>query len=457
MHIWNFLGPAFLLIPAGFWTDFRHNKARGWVLLLAFFVSGPVFLFMGNMPPNPHALAVVEPHYLLPDLCLAFWAAAGLYYLLEQTGSVAAKKAAVYAACILTLVWTAWKHVPAADRRWNLSAVDFASDSMSSLPPESVLVAKKDVQLFALWHAQLVEGKRPDIKVVAQGLSGTKWYRDAYASVHPDLRLRHLSRDKPREWKAFLESSPVAVFATMDAELPEGMKTVPNGIIRALSAGGGKQKTGMAWDYYSFRGLTDGGTLAVGGGSADAYRYPDFFTRDLASVYSQAAVEEAAYLNARGGRLTPDAVKRLRMAALIDADLPDAPLYLGLDAAGRNDWETAGKYFSRSAVLYEKTVELSEEYHSLPELKDAVLKFAANAWLNLGVSLEKLGRKKEAEKAYDTALLRDPTLAEAHYNLAVLYWNRDWNRVLYELKETLRLNPGHATAAGYLKKIRSGR
>jgi tetratricopeptide (TPR) repeat protein len=40
---------------------------------------------------------------------------------------------------------------------------------------------------------------------------------------------------------------------------------------------------------------------------------------------------------------------------------------------------------------------------------------------NLGVLLEDMNRKTAAVEAYEQALRGDPTLADCHYNLALLY------------------------------------
>jgi tetratricopeptide (TPR) repeat protein len=80
----------------------------------------------------------------------------------------------------------------------------------------------------------------------------------------------------------------------------------------------------------------------------------------------------------------------------------------------------------------------------------------AYAWLNYGVALEKLGNKEASAEAYAFSLKRNPGLADAHYNLAILYWNRDWEKVRFELAETVRLNPNHPQAGKYLSQL-SGR
>jgi hypothetical protein len=77
VHLWRSFGPLLALAVFGIREEWRNSRGRLLAFAALFFVSGPVFLYMANMPPNPHALAIVEPYYLLPDLAAAFWCAAG--------------------------------------------------------------------------------------------------------------------------------------------------------------------------------------------------------------------------------------------------------------------------------------------------------------------------------------------------------------------------------------------
>jgi len=74
--------------------------------------------------------------------------------------------------------------------------------------------------------------------------------------------------------------------------------------------------------------------------------------------------------------------------------------------------------------------------------------------LHLGVVCEKLGKIDEAIKYYNKSIEKNPYLAEAYYNLAVVYWHlKDWQKVIYYFKETLRINPNHKEAKFYLEKL----
>lgn len=441
LHLYGNFSAAVLLSAAGLWLEFKRRPARASAFSAAFLVSGPLFLFLGNMPPNPHALAIVEPHYILPDLCVAAWMCAGLRYLAEFLGEKRNKIVPLYIACVLCAAWTAYRNVPASYRRWNLLAVDYAADCMRSCPPESWIIAKKDVQLFSLWNAQLADGKRSDLKVVAQGLSGSSWYQKAYPRLHPGFTTRHLLQEKPGQWRLFLaENGPVPVFATLDAEIPGGIKTVPRGMIQKVADEPEMTSDDNLWHLYSMRGFRASKDL------------PDFFSKDLADAYAQALTRSAIALSPLPGK-EEQAVNRFRSAMSINGDQAEPPLYIGIIEGRRGNWAEALEFFGKSADIYDRLIKLTEEYHSLPSLKESVIKASADAYLNMGVALEKLGRREEAERAYVSATARNPLLPDAHYNLAVLYWNRDWSKVALELKETLRLNPNHPAAAQYLKRI----
>ena len=43
--------------------------------------TGPLFIFLGNLPPNPHAVAIMEAAYLTPDLFFLLALAAGISHL----------------------------------------------------------------------------------------------------------------------------------------------------------------------------------------------------------------------------------------------------------------------------------------------------------------------------------------------------------------------------------------
>lgn len=438
IHVFENFNFAVLLAFLGIYWEFINNKKRFWMWFVFFLVPGPVFLFLANMPPNPHALAIVEPNYLIPNIAIIWWIVAGITFLLKN---FAKYSAAIYLLIAFSVFLTGYRNLPLSNRRWNFMARDYSNNVMKSVPPESILIVKKDVQLFSLWYFQIVEKKRRDLKIVAQGLSGSKWYQNSNKKWNPELNLFNLNTGDESEWEKMVKFNKSGVFSTFDVELAPKVPGRPRGLVNELYP---KETFNEKLDFWNFLSLQWLGM-----------KYPDFFTRDLASSHAQSVVASSAFLSSKG-LLNSDAVEKIRISTIMDDEIPDAFLYAGFYYSNVGNWNEARNYFKKSVDTYEEMLKLTQKYHSLKSLKDSISKSSAYAWLNWGVSLEKNGLYNEAESAYTMALARNPNLADAHYNIAILYWKKDWNKVVYELKETLRINPNHANAAKYLNQIESG-
>ncbi|HEY3188466.1 MAG TPA: tetratricopeptide repeat protein, partial [Solirubrobacteraceae bacterium] len=68
-------------------------------------------------------------------------------------------------------------------------------------------------------------------------------------------------------------------------------------------------------------------------------------------------------------------------------------------------------------------------------------------WNNLGLLLHRMGRYDEARAAYDTAVARDPTCAEAAYNLGSLAEDQgDVELGIAHYRRALEVSPDYADA-----------
>jgi tetratricopeptide (TPR) repeat protein len=328
------------------------------------------------------------------------------------------------------------------DRREHFFSYDYAKNVFRGVAPGGTVVAKKDVQIYALWHYHLVQGWRPDVHVVAQGLSGTPWYQADRRRSEPGLFLGPL-RD-PAEWQRFI-GLDAPVYATMDCEVPPEL--AQSGRSRGLVTAWTKQPADLAqesalWSLMSRRGR---------------YEYegqPDFFTSDLVGNYAQALSQSGRQRFAGG---SAEAAKQAFLQAWSwQWNLPDPPGFLGFMAYGRGEYGQARDYYTLAARIEEETLRLTEEYHSLPDLKAGVRRAAAETYTQLGVISEKLKDAAAAQSLYERSLEIVPT-AQAHYDLAVLFWTREPSRSEGELIEALRLDPRHAEANKYLAVLRSRR
>ena len=428
-HLWAAFGPLGLALTLlGLWRAWGERR-RFWAYSLLYVLSGPVFLYLANMPPNPHALAIVEPHYLLSDVVLALWAAEGVSAL--PTPAVAA-----LALAIQPWFFGRWAQM---DRRWNLLAYDYVHNVMRSAPRGSLVIAKKDVQIFSLWHYHRVENLRPDVRVVGQGIAHSPWYQNSAARWEKSggIPLNPGPLQELKDFQEFLSRNAEPAFATTDVDLPPGLPLgPPRGLLAGLSTS--TALSALPWEFLVRRG---------------DYRYderPDFFTSDLVDAYAlsrqrlgAALLDKGADAEASFHLLAGWAMKRL---------LPDAPAYLAFLAYRSNDLSAAAARYDEAAALYDGLIALTERYHSLPELKQGVRSSAMDVLVNQGVALEKAGRRDDAEAAYRRAMAVNPRAAKPHYNLAVLYWNRDWRKATDELRAALAIEPGYADALKYLPK-----
>lgn len=428
-HLWDAFGPALALAVLGAVVDLREDRARFYGRFAAWWWAGPVFLFLANMPPNPHAAAIVEPHYLLSDAVLLFWLAAG-------TAALAEGRRALALAAIVA--WPLARSVPERlDRRLHLHSLDFAANVFRAAPPGAVVVAKKDVPLYALWHYQTVAGRRPDLRVVAQGLSGSAWYQADWRRRDPSLALSSLAA--PGAWAA-LGSSGAPVLLTQDAEAPGPLAASlsPRGLLQAHSGAPG----GFPPELLVRRGARR---------SEDA---PDFFTADLIEGYAVAAYRAAVHFQKT--RRLAEAERSLQESWAASWRFPDVPLFLGYVQASGGRMAEASATYGLADALFEEKLELAARWRALPAVVGVLRRQAAESATHGGVAHEKLGDRAAAERRYRRALELQP-LAETRFNLAVLAWERDWPAAEEHLVEAVRLDPGHAASVKYLAALRARR
>ena len=430
-HLLRAFGP---LLPFAVWgaaEDAREDRSRFLGRFVAWWWAGPVFLFLANMPPNTHAAAILDPHYLLSDAVALFWLA---------RGCAAAAARAPFSGRVLAaapLVWALALGAPSRlDRRSSFESLDFAAAAFRAAPPGAVVVAKKDVQLYALWHYQTVAGRRSDLRVVAQGLSGSPWYQADWRRRDPSLPLTSLA--EPRGWDA-LGAGGAPVLFTQDAEPPArvGEAALPRGPL--LAASGAPEASAVS------------DALLVRRGARRAEDAPDFFTKDLVESQAVAFLREGIALQ-RAGRA--DAAERAFLSAwACDWSFPDAALYLGFVYATSGRLREAADAYALADHLFGEKLADAARFRSLPDLVAAVRRQAAEAATHRGVAMEKLGDRAAAEAHYRRALALYP-LAQTRFDLAVLAWGKDWAAAEEHLTEAVRLDPVHADARKYLEALK---
>lgn len=421
---------------------FRRRRGLFWFAAAGFGVTGVMFMYLANMPPNTHALAILEAHFLLPDLFFCLFAAAGAGFAYSEISARVARGAVLASAGIwLVPVWIFASALPGVNKRHNFFLVDYARN-VSVSTRRAVLVIKEDVQVFSMWHRRYAERKqRDDLHVVAAGLAGSPWYKKMNAGW--PVALTPLK--SPDDWKRFIDGNR-RVFFSNDAEFPlTGAETTPAGLLNAASrASADPTAASLLDEIYVYRG---------------DYRYEnhrEFFTPDIIEDYAKALHRRGFHLMTSGERKSAE---RWFLAALCVKEIfPPAAYHLGWCRFAENDFKGAHRYYKYAAALYERYAALADEYRAAPDVRADVRREAAGAWLHLGVTAEKLGRDEEALENYSRATDLSANFSLAYYNKAVIYWKKgDFASARSNLTRVLEIDPSNAEARRYLGILGGGR
>jgi tetratricopeptide (TPR) repeat protein len=439
-----FSGFAYAGIPLAFFgivSLWKRKRDVALATVAAWLVCGPLFIYLSNMPPNTHALAILEAHFLLPNVLCMLWIGEGLWHLTGRNRPWGKIGGAGFAGCLV--LFNLAQNFPELNKRANFIAYDYSKNVLRSLPPGSILVMKKDVQLFSLWNRQLVEDRRPDVAVVSQGLSGSFWYVDKFIRRHPGVTLCPLHGSA--DWAAFLTTNRGKdIYFSCDAEYsrPDGYDEEPDGIVSRIAKAPLRPRGDVLLDYiYPYRGNFTYG----------AYR--EFFTPDIIEDYARAHLEQGQYfvragLNERGRAY-------LRRALAMRGLMPLAANSLAYSYFAEGNYARAKENYLRTIELYSGYQELAVRFKALPEVCASIARDQADAYIALGVCIEKSGGDEEALRYYAAAIDAYPQSARAYFNRAVIYWKRnDWQQVVRELESAVRIDPQFKEAAGYLNLAR---
>ncbi len=436
VDVFRWWGVAVALL--GLWGAWKSERRIGIFLGVIFLVTCPVFLFLANMPPNPHALAIVEASYLVPDIVVSIFIGFGVGRVRALTPTLSLKGEGVTLLLFTGLLaLNAIVGFHRASKRYNLYARDYVENVFRSAPRNSVAVFHKDVQLFTLWAAQLVDGRRPDLSLVSWGLSASPWYWDMKhrwkTAPSPAISVKDSSG-----WSQLLaEIGTRALVAGYDVEFSANNKLKPraHGLLMALNGSDDASKILSALCLY--RGRYVYGTT------------PDFFSTDLIGDHARATQQHG--FDAMMAKKTMEAEMFLRRAEALDPTSARPSSDRGYIAFMQGDFLKAYDRYAVAARKLDRTLENTIEYKSLPEVRNTYLNEAAVINTQWGAMAERLGRKEEARALYARSLNIRET-AQAHYNLAVTYWGTDWNRVISHMRRAAELDPQMREAQVYLAK-----
>ncbi|MDI6756521.1 MAG: DUF2723 domain-containing protein [Endomicrobiia bacterium] len=448
LHLFRDFTPAVAVAAVVGAVQLYRRKIELFLFAAAgFVVSGVIFIYLANMPPNTHALAILEAHFLLPDIFFCIFAASGAGFLFSKIRDSGGGKTALFmtftsalGACVyLVAIWIFASSLGGVNKRRNFFLPDYARN-ISASAANAAVVIKEDVQVFSLWHRRYAQKlSRPDLNIVAAGLAGSGWYKKMNEPWNVILTPLRTADD----WKRFISANN-RVFFSNDAEFPPAdIATTPYGLLNFAGAGASKASM-LLDDIYFYRGDFRYGS------------HREFFAPDIIEDYAKAWHREGFYLMTRGQR--KEAAYRFLVALKMREDFPVAAYHLGWCHFAENDFAGAMRYYKYATILYARYVKMAENYRAAPDVKESVRREAAVAWLHRGVTAERLGLNDEALESYSRATELSVNFAMAFYNKAVIYWKKgDFASAKANLIKTVELDPTNADAKRYLSILEGGR
>ena len=424
-HLFANGGPLMLAASTAGLVIGRRLRGRAWATAVAgLTLSGPIFLFMANLPLNPHAVAIMQAAFLTPMIFIAVAAALGVALLRGRW------RPAALAALAMTVGVNGAHASVIAVRRAAWAERDYVEAVLRSAPRNAIVILHEDVQLFGMWEAQAIEGRRPDLRVLATGLAGSPWYW-AMAERWPggDVPAAPLTNDAG--FRQFLAlGRPVAAGFETDVppSIAAGMTT--SGLLRA--AGGPPVDADRLAQVTAQR---------IPGARAAA----DFFSLDLLSDVARALHDAGVSVLKTNA---PLAERLFRRSAAQDPDFPAALADRGYVRFMAGDIEGARALYDDAAENFTRLLADTVVYRSLPDAVEPIRDGLTGALGQEGVSLERLGRPQEARAAYERSLQVKPT-SQANYNLGVMDWGHDWASAASHMTKAAALDPANPQMRAY--------
>jgi tetratricopeptide (TPR) repeat protein len=405
----QFTLPGLLLGVAGIIVQRKNRFFQA--LLAAMLVAGPLFIIFSNLPPQERTtLPILEPHLVMPNLIFALFAATGALWLLSWRGGGVLLAGIAGLAAVL--------HAPLCNYRGHFFAYDYGRNILATVEKGGMLYDPDDPTAFITTYLQVVEKKRPDIRLLAY--FRTRWGYELLKKRHSDiLPGREISSGQELA-QVLLEHNRrrYPIYAELPSKFP-GEQAYPHGMLYRLSARDEFLPSEAPFPLYRMRGrYVQSGTN-------------DFFTGQVISYYA-AARNNLGLAYARQGN--PERAREEYVAALaIDPFLSAARNNLGTLAFMQGDYGTAERWFaevvrqnpSSASALFN----LGLAYKAQRRMDDAVSAFrrawdagaSPEAGNELGLAALGSGDYAGAVYLFQDTVRRFPSYAAAYYNLGLTY------------------------------------
>jgi len=269
-----------------------RERPRWFVFILTSFISTVfLFIFLTNLELNIRIATEIEVFFINSFMLLAI-ISAFVFGALERFMywlNIRNLTRIVTLIALLSFVLPVFANVKMCDKRNYCFADDLALNILMTLKPAAIVFPGTDTSLFTLWYYQLVEGRRPDVKVISTRTH--IWRAKQVKARWPDLmRLEDVEMYKSgKEYISDLINYNIDKYPIYAGWKTEGILKdyfsyfVPEGVLyRLLKTDDPEiqlkhmENNMYLWKEYSFRG------------KYDTSAHSDFFTKLLISHYSVA-------------------------------------------------------------------------------------------------------------------------------------------------------------------------
>lgn len=314
----GFVVVGVLFAVLGVVTVLRRDSAVAVALLLAFIVSGPMFVAYANPDfSDPVNRGIIARFYILPAIPVAILAGVGVWTCLTWVAARAPRRLALAAALALLVipVGSVVAHAPVVDQSHNDVTQRYAEDLLRSLPSGAILLMRGDENYTSVSYAQFVEGVRTDVAAMDVELLKQSSYVGLMRRLHPDITI---------PWNAYAEGPRASLKDLVAANLGQRAVFYVGQMKEAnWTAGWDEVHAGLARELVpKGRGGDGYQLLRSQTASFSSLHYPDRAYPDtsweaiICGHYGVAAFDLAFALQSSGPQSDPALVERMYRAAI---------------------------------------------------------------------------------------------------------------------------------------------
>jgi tetratricopeptide (TPR) repeat protein len=405
----QFSVPAFLAALAGIVIKRKNGFFQ--FLFVSFFVSGPLFVIFSNLPPSePTTLPILEPHFVMPAVFFAIFALAGFAEFVS--------KSFVKALIILVVAFCFAANSAFCNYRGHFFAYDYGRNIFASAKMNGIVYNPDDPTAFILTYLQVIEHRRPDIKLAAY--FRTRWGYERLKKLYPGILPQKDIPNGNELSKTLLDYNMdrLPVYADLPQKFPAGYLYSVEGLLYRLVYARARPEAGP-YELLSLRN------------APKILGEYDFFTDHIISYYSS-SYNNLGLEFTNFGEFDKAKAEYLR-ALRADPSLKPAYNNLGSMYFQEKDYLSAQKYFEKLITLdpadSQAKFNLALSVKAQGKLEDAKM-ILGDIWRNsshpgagneLGLMALNSGDPNSAEAIFLSLINKYPQYPLPYYNLGLTY------------------------------------